>query len=329
MSNRAIDAFWEWWATARQPFAESIRSRSLDPKWIEAMSAHVAAIDPNLDWELGKGLSSEHHLCLSAKGDPVGRVLTERWRSRGPAPDATWEYHPARQASPPGMSLDIDGHRVPLEELTFAITANETREVLDVSAWHAVFAAISDPRLRERITFIALDQALGEDQVERFVGRVAVADAPQANAVDLQGLRTAVSELAAKATRDRWAVLRGSSPTGPVFVMANLAAKRIDYLERDVHAKVTLPLEAPTDEGLTTQAEADVLNDLEDELVEALGEAALFLGRLTTDGRRELHFRVQEGGPSASLLAEWSERQTRYRPVVELTLDPRWQQTPW
>lgn len=330
MSKAAIDAFWAWWPSVKAQLDRSISSREgFDSELVEQINEQVAAISPDLDWELGKGLESAHHFCLSAKGDPVGRMLAQRWLASAPERDETWEYHAARQAGAPGMRLEIAGHEVGLEDFVFTLEEDESREVLDIVAHHPSFLEIDDENLRDRITFIALDQALGEDGVERWIGAIDVSIETIDDGVSLQGLRDAVAELAENATHERWAVLRAGSDERPIYVSANLAAKRINNLERDVHLVVHFPLANPTEQGLTTDDEASTLNDLEDELSERLGEHALYLGRKTSDGRRELHFRVQEGGPAATLVESWIASHPSYPFEIDLKLDPRWERRAW
>src|SRR6188474_3457357 len=72
----AIDAFWQWWQSAKEPLAAAIANRTLD-SWVEPISEHVRAIDAGLEWELGPGVKSQHHICVSAAGDAVLRVTAE------------------------------------------------------------------------------------------------------------------------------------------------------------------------------------------------------------------------------------------------------------
>jgi hypothetical protein len=330
MSKAGIEAFWAWWPTVKGKLDESISSREgFDQTLIQEINRRVAEIGPDLDWELGKGRESAHHLCLSGHGDPLGRLLAERWLACAPERDDRWEYHAARQAAPPGMSLEMGGQRIELEDFVFSIEEDESRELLDIVGYHPSFPAIEDENLRNRMLFIALDQALGEDGVERWIGSVDLSDDEIEDGAPLQGLREAVADLRERATRERWAVLRGGSDERPVFVSTNLAAKRIDNLERDVHLVVRFPLANPTEAGLTTDEEAEALNDLEDDLSDRLGEHALYLGRQTSAGRRELHYRVQEGGPAASLVEAWKPTHPSYAFETEMTLDPRWERRAW
>jgi hypothetical protein len=326
MSATAIDEFWRWWATASGAFAESFSAgASLKQELIEAMSAHVTAIHESLDWEFGPGLRSAHHLCLSGKGDPALRVVAERWKKRAPAPDGTWEYHASRQAWPgEGLELEIGGEKIALKELVFAVEEDESRELLDVRGFHPAYPRIEDQDLRMRILFIALDNLLGEDGVERWLGSVDESLEPLPAGLSHGDLRRRVDELASRATRERWAVLQGQRGGEPVFVTTNLALKRIDHLLLDMHLVVDLPLLAPTETGLTTNEEADVLNALEDELVTSLGEHAVLAGRETTGGHRTVHLRVMEGGPARALVDRWVARHPERSPKVEVQMDPRW-----
>src|SRR5688572_19616606 len=91
----AIDAFWTWWAQNADALERAIGDRSL-PDWAPRISERVKAIDGRLDWEFGAGRRAPHYFCLSAKGDPVLRVLAERWRSRGPSDHPVFEFHASR-----------------------------------------------------------------------------------------------------------------------------------------------------------------------------------------------------------------------------------------
>jgi hypothetical protein len=286
----------------------------------------VAAIDAGLDWEFGPGVRSEHHLCLSGKGDPMLRLLAERWVRRGPGADATWEFYASRQASrASGQGLTIAGHDVALDEFAYAVEEDESRETLDLRAHHPVFRSIADERLRRQILFIALDNLLGEDGVERWIGGIDESIEPVSPSVPHSELPARIEQLASRATGERWAILKGQREGRPLFVTTNLALKRIDHLLLDMHLVVDLPLLAPTEEGLTTNEEADALNALEDELVEALGEHALMAGRETCAGHRTIHLRVMEGGPARGLVERWSARHPERRATAQAKMDPRWE----
>jgi hypothetical protein len=322
----AIEAFWQWWPTVADDIAKSFTSGGLSQAHIAAMSEHVSAIDDRLDWEFGPGQKSAHHLCLSSKGDPVLRVIVERWKRSAPPSDGTWEFYGARQASPRGgLQLKIGEFDLALDDVRFGLEEDAGRERLHLTVDHPLFAQIDDDELKHRIAFIALDNTLGEDDVERWVGAIELAKSALREPVALDGLRARVSRFAQKATGDRWSLLKGMFDGAPLFVLLNTAIKRIDHLLLDTHVTVTVTLADPTADGLTTNDEAAVLDAMEDALTERLGADALFVARETTRGLRVLHFHVMEGGPTAAIFARWREQNSGYAIEVAVEHDPRWQ----
>ncbi|HEY5934329.1 MAG TPA: hypothetical protein VIU61_06840, partial [Kofleriaceae bacterium] len=92
MNSDGITAFWAWWPDGRIKIEAAISS-GFDDALVAEINERVSAIEADLDWELAPGAVAEHAFCMSAKGDPEGRLVAEIWRQRGPAADATWEYH--------------------------------------------------------------------------------------------------------------------------------------------------------------------------------------------------------------------------------------------
>jgi hypothetical protein len=290
------------------------------------MSERVAAISDALDWEFGAGVTSEHHLCLSAKGDPVTRVVAERWVKRGPAADATFEYYAARQPNRDAESavLTIDGATAALGELSFAVEEDGSTERIHVRAHHPAFATLEDEDLCARILFLGLDGLLGEDGVERWIGGVEVSRTPIEGAVPYLALRARVDELSRKATGFKGAILKGERDGRPIFITLNRALKRVDHLLLDMHVTVDVALLTPTADGLTTSDEAATLNAMEDGLFAALGDHAVSIGRETCDGLRTLHLHVTEGGPARAIIDRWAARHAERAVSVETRMDPRW-----
>ncbi|MBS2029747.1 MAG: DUF695 domain-containing protein [Deltaproteobacteria bacterium] len=327
----AIHDFWTWWKTHNESYAHAFDSHQpLSDELIGEMNERVAAISKNLDWEFGPGSKSRHHLCLSAGGDPVLRVITERWLKKGPPASEVWEYYPARQPhGSAGISLRFDGHDIPLDKYQFEIVEDTNREVLDIQAFHPSFAAMKDENARGQALFISLDNLLGEDGVEQWLGDIKVVDASPANAASSADLRDRMNELASRAKGDRWCSMQGERDGRPSFVTANLAVKRMQHLLLEMHLTVTLPFAKPNEHGLPTKEESTALDALEDELFATLDAHALYLGRMTGNGVRTLHFRVMEGGPAPSLVERWAEKHKDKKRVFEIHMDPRWEKRAW
>jgi len=331
MTLQAIDAFWKWWPTVGDTFARTFSAGEKVPDdLIEAMSEHVADIHPDLEWEFGPGRESAHHLCLSGKGDPLLRVVTARWVKRGPVADASWEFYGSRQRSPKtDFALNIAGQRVDADQYVFEVSEDELCEVIHVRAFHPAHESMDDG-LKEEALFLSLDNLLGEDALERWLGRIEIAKERPSSGISHVALRSHVDDLAARAHGERWAALRGETDDGkPIFVLANMALKRAAHLLLDMHLTIELPLLTRTDNGLPTSEEGARLDALEDELIKSLGTHAALLARETMTGRRTIHLRVMEGGPASAIVHAWSERHPERRAIVTATMDPRWELRKW
>jgi hypothetical protein len=326
----AILAFWRFWATIEVELAESFKG-PLPDRFVDGMTSHVAAIDERLEWEFGPGKQARHHLCLSAKGDPEVRILAERWRRSAPSKGAVgnvngaWEFYASRQPSSAAhLTLEIADQQVAFADLRFGVTLDETREVLDLEVFHPCFADAPE-ELRAQIAFLALDSTFGEDGVERWVGGVDLVTAEPAGALDLAGLSEQATTLAAQATGERFIVLQGTLDGAPCFVTKNAALKRVDNLIYDLHVTVDVTLEEPTEQGLTTAEEAEKLNALEEDLLQKVGENAVYVCRLTTRGHRTIHLHALEGGSLAESLDAFTRAHAAYAPRVTVERDPRWE----
>jgi hypothetical protein len=325
MASEAIREFWSWWPSVATSIDEGIRAGGIADEVIDALSQRVASIDPDLDWELGPGHKARHHLCLSAKGDPKLRVVAERWRFKAPETSEVWEFHSARQAHPSAaLVLRIAEQDVDFDQFRYRFELDERREVLDLEVYHPVFAQIEDEDLRVRIAFICLDNSLGEDGVERWIGGVEVLTEVPEQAFSPAQFAARVEKLGRDASGEQWAVLRGEIDGAPVIVTANFAIKRVDHLLLALHVEIDILLNAPTDEGLTTQAEADTLNEMEDRLFEALREHAVNIGRETHRGHRTLHLHVMDEGPAAGIIDTWKRNHPAHDIAIEVRPDPEW-----
>jgi hypothetical protein len=132
--------------------------------------------------------------------------------------------------------------------------------------------------------------------------------------------------LRSAATGQRFAILKLETSTGqPTFASVNLAIKRLDHLMMDQALTVTIPLQEPTAQGLTTNSEANALNGLEDDLLATLGHDAVYLGRETGQGERRIYFHVARAGPAEHRARGWVA-QHGDRPIrIAVQDDARWE----
>ena len=312
--------FWTWWAGTRDRVAAAIEGRGFDKGLIDDVSKAVRSVDPRLAWEFAPGHAAKHALCVTPEGNSEVRPIALRWLARAPHADAEWEYHASRQAAATLMVLDLGGNRVPLEDMHAVSSWDESRQRLDVRLWHAAFDRLPEPA-RLQAAFLFLDNLLGEDDVERWVGQIDVLEAPSGGKWPAE-LKAEVARHAAEPAGQTWVLGGGSGPDGqPMIVAADAALKRIDHPYADIHVAMRIRLE---DGSLPDEALAASLNAEEDRLVTLLGNAAVLAGRTTTPGERVIHFVAADRDAVRAAVDQWASDGPDWRVKVEFAQDANW-----
>lgn len=319
-----IEAFWSWWKGASDDIAKAIDAgRAADTA--EEISEHVHEISPDLAWELGPGEKSRHHLAVSSEGDPAGRILVERWLARAPSPDETWEYYPARQARPESqLSLKLGDVTLDFADYRIAFETDRTRETINASVFHPALKELPEEQ-RGMAVFLFLDNALGEDGVERWLGGIEPSLSEPEGGKSPTEFLAAVKELSKSATGENFAILEAKTPDGPVIASVNMSLKRIDHMLMDTHYELRITIEDPTDQGLTSPEEGPELNHLEDGLLERLGHNAVFIGHETGLGLRRIHLYAAATGPVETRIREWMKENPKRKIELTVAEDPRWE----
>lgn len=319
-----IDAFWLWWETVKVPLANAIEARTLS-EWTEPISDRVHAIHPSLAWELGPGVKSAHHLCVSAEGDARLRVTTERWLSRAPAPDALWEFYPARQASPRDrkLTLRLGEVEIAYDDVRLGLTVDPTRERVHVVIYHPAFAQLAEGP-RSTATFLLLDDALGEDGVERWIGHVRhTLDASEATQ-PRTALFEATDALRQAHGEETFSLLEMQDAEGNrKIAVLNFGLKRLDHLLMESHVSVNIAYPAGAN-GFYSESVGDEVNAMEDVLLEALEKHAVYIGHETGLGRRVIHLHVAPGGPAQRIIADWERMYPTWEIETVAEADPQW-----
>ncbi|MFT3695620.1 MAG: DUF695 domain-containing protein [Kofleriaceae bacterium] len=318
-ANDAIRSFWDWWATARTRVENAIEvERNFSEALVKEISDHVDAIG-DLDWELAPGRKAKHAFCMSPKGDPNMRLVSETWKHLGPGADETWEYFPSRQPQE-GTQLEIADVKLVRDDIWVAFEVDKSHERIHASYWHPSFAQLPE-QVQLTALFLLLDGALGEDGVERWLGRIELAPEKPDAAKPFADFMTAVGELSSTATGESFAVMRGTTADGqPIYVSCNQAIKRIDHVLDIMHIAISLDIV-----DLPTNEDAKQLNELEDQLSSQLGGRAIYFGRETIPGKRTIHFYAPEDSGAASIIERWAKQHADRNPQVEWIRDPTWE----
>jgi hypothetical protein len=327
----SIAAFWSWWATARSRIEGALDRASAGappaPELAEEMTRRVKAIAPGFAWEFGPGRrGSRYYLCVTGEGDPELRPTAERWSQAAPPADATWEYHPARPPTPEQAleaALQLPGrfraHQLRLAEARLDLRIDEDRQLIDVGVYHPMLRKLPE-RTRTTPAFLLLSWLLGEDGVERWVGRVDLCLTEPAASVAAEALPEVVRALAERHPDLTWAVMEGRDNHGqPLLVVARRPLKRIDWPLFDLHGRLTVTGTAAPPGQLPVAF--DWLAEAEDDLKGLLGEHAVLVARETRPDRRSLHLYCDSEGPTPRLVDSWRRAQPH-------PLNVAWQQDP-
>lgn len=255
----AVAAFWQEWPTLRALLEQELAQGDYGDG-TEQLTDLTAEIDPGLEWDLLPGRDARHALCLSAALDPALRPLTEQWVRAAPEPDGDWEYHPARIPVTP-VALEVGSFRIHPRDVLVVIEPDQSREELDLTVGHPDFAALDEVR-QLQVVFHLLDDLLGEDRMESWIGSVDVVPHPLSWGMPLLDLADAVDRHDASATRQRWEFIeKEDEELGDSRLFINRALKRLEHL--DLEFVVTVSIEVQSfDPVLVREVEKDLAGTL-------------------------------------------------------------------
>jgi hypothetical protein len=298
------DDFWTWWADGRVRVAAAISADGFDDRLVEEISRAVRTIEPGMAWELAAGVTAEHAFCLSPEGDARRRQMALRWLESAPAADATWEYHASRQPAPRPLALDIGGARFDLGDVRAISSWDPARRRVDVRLWHPGFPD-APGAIRQQVGLLFLDNLLGEDEVERWIGAIELLEVPTGGRTPDELKDEIDRRKAEPAGEESWVLITAELSQGGVAVVtANAGLKRIDHPFADIHVEIAVNL---PEARLPTNDEAAQLNAEEDALLARFEERAVYAGRTTEPGWRTMHFVSEDLERLKPAIDGWAE----------------------
>ncbi len=319
-SDEAIAEFWRWWTDARHRVAKAIEDGSVGSMEGE-ISGRVAAIHKSLQWELSKGKAAAHSLVVTPAGEASLRATVARWLAAAPAANETFEYFGSRQADDAVFTarMQIGGRELDLSSIRFSFTVEDDAHEIDVTVFHSDFEALPQSAMIQ-VTFLSLDWALGEEQVELWIGQVDPSLDATADLRSVADLQAAVRDLAAKHAEPRYAMIAAETSRGvPMMALVQVPLKPARWPRFDTHVAVTLSYPAQ-DNGLPTDESLTQLRDIEDRIVPALGADGDLVAHETSDGKRTLHIYV-DGATGAATAVE-SGGDPPLKVSTKVTYDP-------
>ncbi len=321
MFEEGIQDFWTWWtATGRDGLLAAIDGEDSDIT--ETLSDKIHELHPGLDWQLTPLPSGRFCLALSGGGNRLLRVLTETAMVWAPVDDDRFVYAPARIAQPP-QPVEFGEVTVDPESVRVGTEFDDEYEQLDVTMWIPGTEAYEDGD-RTELAMALLDSTLGEDDTERWIGIIETVDVDPGNTVYLAELPQVIAGIEPNVTRDEWKVYEsGPSPSEPVVLALNVAAKHIDHLTHGVHVEVMIALTEATSLGMPSEAEADRVAIIEDAIVDALPAGVILVARETGLNQRILHFYGRNADHLEDALDAFEKHDT-HDIVFHLAIDADW-----
>jgi len=169
--NARVSGFWQWYIEVAPRFLTTIENGRCASLTGET-SRKVDEFFPGMSWVFGRGAGGHgHSFTLTGEGNLNRQLLTQQWLAQAPTLEG-WTFHAARQPDRiKGHVIEMGGMRFDPKEIWVTTALNAERECLDLTVWHPLWEKIPDSQ-RTTITFLFLDEALGEYGTEWWVGRV-------------------------------------------------------------------------------------------------------------------------------------------------------------
>jgi hypothetical protein len=323
----AADAgrFWSWWDGARDRIGGAVDDGDLSA--VRALiEPRLREIHPDLTWTAGTGVQAAHMLVVTGNRHPGLRSVTERWRRAGPADDARWEYHPAAPAEPYAFSarvvvggLEIDpGHAVAL------VTTDDQRCRLNLSVHHPAFSQLGAAASR-RVCDVLVTWALGEDDVDRWIGLISPAETEPLDSVPMAMLSAVTAQLPSRWGGERWSMLEGSFGKRRLIATVRHPLHRVDHPLLDEHLAVRLPYADMLPDGLPGPHALAELQTFEDIVVSRLGGDALLVAQQTSSGERLLHLYADSASSPVGAVRQLLSTYLSALATLTAEFDPGWQ----
>lgn len=317
-----ISAFWRWWQqhalTLAQLLDDGLEQSAMET-YAPQLEHRLQEVDPRLGYRINATTGrSRRTLTISAHGQQWMMPLARRVRDAAPPPDQHWSYTDfiQRSATVMEMEFNVGGLLIGLSEARMTLT--DLARKVDVQLWHPQLEHFPAQQAASVATAM-LDEALGEEVVECWVGEVEVlADEPD-GAGDLLALRSYVDDVRSRFVEmpdtPPWTTVEGTRYDGTdvhARVRVPVCVAREPLLEKVV--TIRLHLEDPT-----ASPHADAL---EERIIEAIGADGELTAVETLGETRTWYCYVRPDTGAAQRLLELARAEGL---PAEAANDPTWE----
>jgi len=224
--NERVDAFWSWFHTQAPRFRDTINAGKC-ATLADEISPRIDELLPGFSWVFGKGTEpGKHSFTLSGEGVIHRQLLALQWLARAPSIEH-WTFHAARQAGPiSGHVIELDELRIDPKAIWVTPSIDTEGERVDLTVWHPEWERIDASR-RTTITFLFLDEALGEYGTGWWIGAIEFGKHKLAQSFPLEELPGFTAKLAADKGWKKY-------PPGGVWTLYRTRESQGDFPRADV-----------------------------------------------------------------------------------------------
>jgi len=195
--KQRVESFWTWYQEVGPRFYQTIEDGRC-PDLADEVVAKVDELFPPLAWVFGRGPSEVggHSFTLSGEGVRHKQFLTEYWLEQAPQIEG-WTFYASRQPGElnPEHAIRIgDDMHFAIGEMKFASEVDEENEIVHLELFHPLFPQLEE-EMRLQVTFLLLDEVLGEYGVEQWIGGIDTIDVEPANSRRFAELRDLIHDL--------------------------------------------------------------------------------------------------------------------------------------
>ena len=183
--KKKVDQFWHWFEDNQQQIRKALLANK--PTSVsEDTLKNIDKIMPGLSWCYGPGQEEDSFtFTLSPEANRSFQFLTAFWYDSAPAIPG-WTFYAARQPArdPSKFTISIGEKSYSIAEIWLVLVINEEDQKIDISAWHPHFSELDD-NTRYQVLFLWLDEVLGENGTEQWIGQVDFSTEKFAEAIPL------------------------------------------------------------------------------------------------------------------------------------------------
>jgi len=174
-----IKSFWHWFATNTSGLANMYSNRAFDDL-SKAVSRELDKVEEQLAWEIGPGKSKQYLFTISSEGNPRLRQIAETMIRFAPELPG-WEFYSSKPPRQPAGKVYLPERNIEFDTSGWKFIPLEHPEIgrLNLLVLDERLA-LSDREAALKAVSIYLDELLGEDTVENWIGEFEVGSPDEA-----------------------------------------------------------------------------------------------------------------------------------------------------